>query len=288
MRISGAVVLKMLDVGQGDSFYIQTKEGQNILIDTGDSYPKFKTSINGVEKNIFGYRRKVIDLIFITHDDADHVGVIEDIVSEYKVGAVISSPLMHGYIDRMMKKGEVKNPSMHHLPIAVDGVSFNFGNEKMDVVYPRLNEIKSKVGNGKRSGNEDSVISILEIPLLSRGSVKVLFTGDAGVNEEKKLLDEFIQMGSSSKIDILKVGHHGSKTSTSKQLLEVIAPNIALISVGLKNSYGHPHKKVMDVLTQFMDKSQIYRTDFCGTAAFVIYKTGAIGHRFCESISYDK
>jgi competence protein ComEC len=117
---------------------------------------------------------------------------------------------------------------------------------------------------------------------------KILFTGDSGFKTESTILKNPQTKESIKNIDILKVGHHGSKHSTGKDFLAEIRPIYALISAGRKNTYGHPHKSVIKRLESAGTKPEhIFRTDTCGRVSFQIYKMGAIGHPDCKSISYD-
>ncbi len=287
-------ILTMKDIGQGDSFSLKLSHGQKILIDTGNDFSKFEKSESDVRsaelgglpdilKNMFktiSYKRKTYDLIFLTHDDADHAGVISKLLKSYKVGAIISSPLKYGYIDRLKDDKKISRVKILRLGFNGVGVTFHSNLPKknnvqsvaraqkdasINIIYPdfkkEISRLKTNTNN--RAANEDSVVFVFNS---QNNGNKILFTGDSGIEEEKI----FAQRAGT--IDILKVGHHGSKTSTSEYLLSTIKPKIVLISSGEKNSYGHPHKQVVDLLKRYVPEKQIYRTDNLGTARFYMYE----------------
>lgn len=311
--------LSMLDIGQGDSFTVELWSNNDILIDTGDDFEKFRLSAKSLattrEKDetiissalkkfqtelLSAMSPKKFDIIFLSHDDSDHAGIIENILQTYRVGAIVVSPFMHTYI-RKLKPIEgrnnfeqfikVKNQKVSVLSVGAENTEIKFSKSKdsdisaiaanIKFIHPIPEMGHSKKQKTKRSGNEDSEVFVLNMNPDTADSTKVLFTGDAGIDEEKKFVSNLGQ------VDILKVGHHGSKTSTSVLLLETIRPMYALISAGKNNSYGHPHKIVMSRLRQYIPEANILETNMCGVVVFEIYKNGAVSHRFC-SVDYDK
>lgn len=287
-------ILTVKDIGQGDSLSLNLSGGQKILIDTGNDFSKFEKSESGEQgpglggmlgilKNMFktiSYKRKTYDLVFLTHDDADHAGVISKIFDSYKVGTIISSTLKYSYLDRLQSDKKVGKTKILKLGFNGVGITFHSNLPKnnnvqsatrsqkdasINIIYPDFkNEIsKLKTNPNNRAANEDSIVFVFNP---QNSSNKILFTGDSGTEEEKIFAQRVGQ------IDILKVGHHGSKTSTSEYLLSTIKPKIALISSGKNNSYGHPHKQVLDLLKKYIPEKQIYRTDNLGALQFYMYE----------------
>lgn len=286
MNTYGISEITALNIGQGDSFLIETvkNDGKNVqeikvLIDTGpqtqmwnDEY--FRTG------SIFSHHklRKTIDLLMISHDDADHGANISRIMAQNRVGTIIVSPYLYTYIDKYKTKIDQKNIKILKM---MRGMNISSGINKYDgfkieVLYPLLQQYDFSAQT--RSGNEHSLIARSII-----ASTTALFTGDAGYNEEEKL----VSLGMEH-IDILKVGHHGSNTSTSIRFLDRIRPYLAIISAEFKNSYGHPHAITLKNLEKFIinPKANILRTDQCGQQKIVIYKNGVLGRHFCKN--YDK
>lgn len=302
-------VLTMVDVGQGDGFVIDMQGGQKVYIDVGENYQRFKNNKYGskdarkkmselqpvfkfenIMRQIFG--RNTVDIIFLTHDDADHAGAVVELSSDERIGAYGLSPYKYTYIDKLFKKAESKNDTPNRFNFMTKGIDIDFGdNSSLKILHPVSQKVSAKksstqsVNNSKldidaRASNSESLVMKYNF-----AGTSVLFTGDIGFKEEAQLLSD-IELYSSNYLrsDILKVGHHGSKGSTDSDFLKSVNPNFALISAGFKNRYGHPHISVIRRLTkndQVLTQN-IYRTDVCGTIKFYLYKNGAVGRRDCD------
>ncbi len=282
-------ILTMLDVGQGDGFAIDLPGGQKIVIDVGSSANQFKESLfsenagAGFLGNIFNPSslRKTFDFAFLTHDDADHAGAMPALSKVFEIGAAGVSPLKYSYLEKTdLNEAQI-------LDLLVRGMKISFLNNEdattstLSILFPDLGKVQSANSSDKdfskaRSANEHSLIM-----KFVHGSTSVLFTGDAGIEEEGVVLSTATS-ATELKSDILKVGHHGSKGSTGKEFLEKVNPHIALISAGVKNRYGHPHSQVLENLKTMMRSDQIIRTDMCSTHKLLLYKNGAIRHRSCR------
>ena len=226
----------MIDVGQGDSFLFHSNN-KTILIDTGgrvlfkqEAWRKRETAYDMANDTLIPIFKslgiKKLDYLCLTHGDFDHMGEAEKIVNNF----VVRKVLFNNYELNELEKRLID-------VLEQEGINYQFAN----------NGDKLKVGNfeflvGIKEYNNENDNSI--VMLVKRISFKFLLMGDAGVDVEKDLMeDEFMGM-----VDVLKLGHHGSKTSTSEALLEFANPQIALVSAGRNNRYNHPNKEVMDRL----------------------------------------
>lgn len=237
--------MTILNVGQGDSSLLYS-DGETILVDTGGN---FYTDV--AKKVIIPYLKakgiSKIDKLILTHGDFDHMGSSISLVNNFKVDKVIFNNDKYNDLElKLIKILESKNVTYYknvkELNIDDNKLYFlNTGlydneNDNSNVIYTSIN------------GN------------------KILFMGDASIEVEEKILEKY----NVSDIDILKVGHHGSDTSSSKGFVNKANPNISLISVGKNNRYGHPKDSVLDTL----EDSKIYRTDKDGSIEIKLNKNG--------------
>lgn len=239
------LTVRMLDIGQGDAFLLE-KDGKFVMIDTGDIEHR-----DQIVALLHKYKVKEISKIIITHPHADHLGGMNAIFKNFKVDAIYDDGMPAGtgsYKNYLKQIKEKKIP--YHVLKAGDEVDF-FDGVKFNVLGP-VKVIKDQKGNS--DFNNNSIVG-----RLTYGSFSMMFTGDAEQEEEKTILGK----GGTLKSDVLKVGHHGSRTSTSPAFLKAVSPKNAFISCGQGNDYGHPHKVTIDKLEKA--KVQIYRTDRNGT-----------------------
>lgn len=238
-----------IDVGQGDSIFIKfPNDKSNILIDTGGkvTYGNLKNNYS-VGKNIVDYLKSMgirkLDYLIITHGDFDHMGDSLYLIDKFKVENVIFNCGEFNALEKELIKKLNKRKVNYCYCIK----ELNIGKYKLDFL------------NTKVFGDENNNSNVIYTEL---NGYKFMFMGDAGVEKEKDILDKY----NISDIDVLKVGHHGSKTSSSKGFIDEIKPKYAIISVGKNNRYGHPNKEVLNNL----DNSKIYRTDQDGSIMFKI------------------
>lgn len=234
-----------LNVGQGDSILIKTPYEQNILIDGGPD----NSVLSGLGNNL-AYYDKDIDLVILSHPDADHVTGLVEVLRRYHVKKVMLTGVSHkasyylAFLDEIKKQNIpteiVKGPEDITLGKDLD----------MRILYPLTCLEGQKVENT----NDTSIVADLRYK-----NDSFLFTGDA----EQKVEDELISDKVDLSADVLKVSHHGSKTATSQEFLDAVKPQIAVISVGKDNKYGHPTPTVLDRLAQ--NGIKILRTDKGGT-----------------------
>ena len=247
----------VIDVGQGDSIFIKMPNNkENILIDTGGkiSYNKEKWMIRkkntSITKNsLIPYLKSMglnkLNTLIITHGDYDHMGESINLVENFKVEKVIFNCGEFNDLEKELIKVLEKKKIKYYSCIK----ELNIDNSKLYFLQT------------KEYDNENDNSNVIYTEL---GGYKFMFMGDAGIEKEKDILDKY----SISNIDVLKVGHHGSKTSSSKEFINEIDPKYNIISVGKNNRYGHPNKEVLENL----ENSKIYRTDQDGSIMFKIKK----------------
>ena len=239
--------IKIIDVGQGDSILIHSKNS-NILIDTGGitsynmkRWQKRKNQYSVVKNTTIPLLKsmgiKRINYLILTHGDFDHAGDTINLIENFKVDKIY---LNQGNFNYLEKKIITSFKNTYQVK---EGQIFYLG----DLVLIELN---------KEFSDENDSSSVF---LLIYNDVKVLLTGDASIKSEKYILDNY-DIG---KINILKLGHHGSKTSTSNLLLKSTSPDLALISCGYNNKFKHPHKETLKKLNKY--RISYLRTDFEGT-----------------------
>ncbi len=236
--------ITMIDVGQGDSLLIKLDHNKgNILIDTGGwpSYNKQKT-YDLAKNKIIPYLKsegvKKLDYLILTHGDYDHMGEAINLINNFKINKVIFNNDEFNELEtkliKILKKKKIKY--------------YN----NLDVL--NIDKYKLQFLNTKIYDNENDNSNVI---YFNYNNYKFLFMGDAGKEKEEDLLKKY----NLSNIDFLKVGHHGSDTSSSKKFINKINPKYSLISVGKNNNYGHPKKEVLKILS----KTKIYRTDIDGS-----------------------
>ena len=237
-----------IDVGQGDSMLMYLNK-QSILIDTGGKkdYSNLDGEITNISNNTitmlksYGVRR--INFLILTHGDYDHMGEAINLVNNFKVEKVIFNCGPYNDLEKELIEVLDKKKIKYYSCIK----ELNIDNNKLYFLQT------------KEYDNENDNSNVIYTEL---NGYKFMFMGDAGVEKEKDILDKY----NLSNIDVLKVGHHGSKTSSSKELINQINPRYSIISVGKNNRYGHPNKEVLDNLKE----SKIYRTDKDGSIMFKI------------------
>ena len=237
-----------LDVGQGDSSVIILPFGKTILIDTGGLYlSRYNISKNKTVPYLNSLGISEIDLLILTHGDYDHMGEAINLVNNFKVEKVIFNCGPYNDLEQELIKVLEKKKISYYRCIK----ELNIDNNKLYFL------------NNKDYGNENDNSNVIYTEL---NKYKFLFMGDAGVEVEEDLIEKY----NLSDIDVLKVGHHGSKTSSSKEFINEVNPKYSIISVGKNNRYGHPNSNVLENL----DNSKIYRTDDDGSIEIKLNKNG--------------
>lgn len=220
----------MLDVGQGDSFLIVAKNGKQLLIDGGKD-----SRVLSELARVMPRGDKSIDVVIATHPDADHIGGLSHILARYDVGLFLTSDVITDTpqflaLNKILFK---KNIPAYYVRY---GMNINLDSDPVTnfaILFPDR-------GTTRWETNSASVVGKLSI-----GERSVLFTGDAPASVEAFLVKALLREIDS---DILKLGHHGSKTASSEIFLKATTPLLALVSAGVANSYGHPATDVVERL----------------------------------------
>ena len=244
--INNNTSIYFLDVNQGDSTLIVTSKNKSILIDSGGkmNYDVEEWKIRNKEFNLMkdslipfyksiGLKR--INYLFFSHGDYDHIGYSKELISNFKVDNIY-----------------INNDNVNYYEKEINGIKFNNKYLKIDNV--EIYSLNDKLYDNE---NDNSLVLLIMID-----GYKLLFMGDATSKVENDLVEKY----NLKNIDILKVGHHGSNTSSGINFIKTINPKYSIISVGKNNKYGHPNKEVLENLKE----SKIYRTDEDGSIMFKI------------------
>jgi competence protein ComEC len=235
----------MIDVGQGDSFLIKFPNTQTALIDAGNATIKFDTGKRIIEPLLEKIGIDKLDYVFVSHVDDDHFKGLYSIISDGKVGTIIKPEVDSSQTKDIQFE---KYITEHKLSITYySRKEINIGNTKL--YFLTVGDTNSNISTNDRSG----IIKLLY------GKTSFLFTGDASIKKETQLVDSYSRFLESN---VLKVAHHGSKSSTSDRFLGTVDPNIALISAGIMNKFKHPHISIVEKLND--RKISTYRTDLSG------------------------
>jgi competence protein ComEC len=262
----GSLELMMIDVGQGDAIAIRTPGGRWLLVDAGSPEGGVMTSRqprigatdpggNPVVRALRGRGVDRLEAVVLTHPDLDHIGGVVAVLSSFTVERVIDPALpapkavFSDALATAAERGIPWSAARAGQTFAIDGVTFR-------VLHP------SEPLTDSDEGNESSVVI-----LVSWRGFNALLTGDVSVDVERSLID---QVGD---LDVLKVGHHGSATSTDSLFLAETRPEVALISVGRRNRYGHPSPDVVRRLTAV--GAEIHRTDREGAVRVIVRGDGS-------------
>ncbi len=239
-------IITFLDVGQGDSTVIILPKGKTILVDTGGNfYSNGSIATNKIVPYLNSYGINKVDVLILTHGDYDHMGESISLINDIKVEKVV------------FNKGEYNENELELI---------NILEKKKIKYYQNVSELK--LGNNKfyflnnevyDDENDNSIVLYADFNI-----IKLLLMGDATTVVEENILNTY----NINNVDVVKIGHHGSKTSTSENFVDVIKPKYSIISVGKNNSYGHPNEEVLKRLSD----SNVYRTDQKGSVEIKLYK----------------
>jgi competence protein ComEC len=234
----GRLAVTFLDVGQGDAVLIEGPDGHRILVDGGPSEDAITSALG---RTLPFYDRR-IDLVVLTHPQADHLGGLPVVLARYDVGSVLASPVKAESAAYRAWSDSLLEDSVPYT-VAAAGQMIEMGNEALLYVLSAPEE--------ESDPNEGSVVI-----KLTMGRASFLLTGDIGSAREAGL----IRSGADLRATVLKVPHHGSDTSSSSEFVSAVDPVVDVISVGRGNRFGHPAPEVLERL----DGDAVFRTDLHG------------------------
>ena len=227
-----------IDVGQGDATLI-TCGGHAMLIDSGDD-----SKGTAIQNYLKKQNIKKLDYLILTHPDADHIGGAPVIITKFEIDKVFVSNYEKDTKTYQKLIQALDNKRLKYSTPSV-GMQYSLGTATITILAPN---------DTYDNPNDASIACIVQ-----NGNNRFLFTGDAGEDAEKDILDN----GMNISADVYHVGHHGSRYSTSKEFFDAVKPSYAVISCGEDNSYGHPHAATLNTLR--MNGVKVYRTDEEGT-----------------------
>lgn len=231
------VVLHVIDVGQGDAIFIDNGDN-DILIDAGPD-----TSVPILLDYLEDLGTQRIEYAFFSHPHEDHIGGGDDVLTRFDVENVIMPDYYEDTASYRSLMNAIDNRGCK-LTYALSGDEFKAGDINIDILSP---------GKGYETDDVNHISLIMRV---SYGEIDMMFTGDAEESNESYVLRRYPE-----KLDceILKVGHHGSSSSSTEEFLSSVTPEMALISLGEGNRYGHPHKEALYRLNSYVD--ELHRTD---------------------------
>jgi len=235
------LALHFLDVGQGDGAVLRTPAGHWILIDAGPRTDRSDAGRRVVVPFLLRQGAGELSVVFVSHAHADHLGGVASVLERFGARAVIepgeqvADPLYYGFLDELIREEIPWHPGRTGDRFVLDSVRFT-------ILHPDPHW----TGWGEDI-NEDSLVLLVEY-----GAFQALFAGDAGFPAERELRSR------TRRVDLLKVGHHGSRGSTGNEWLDSLRPSVAIVSVG-QNTYGHPSRETLQRLMQH--RVALWRTD---------------------------
>lgn len=236
-----------LDVGQGDAIVFRDGNGSTVLVDGGPDL----TVLSALSVCVPWYERH-IDMMVLTHPDTDHLFGLIEVLKRFQVDRVLVTGVnddmpAYGYFNALVvQEGAQVIASQYNMQIEFSGMT-------LKVIYPESNLSGRTVSNR----NDASIVVMVQ-----SGEVKFLLTGDLPLAGEEILMRSLVDL----QADVLKAGHHGSKTSSGIQFLQAVDPDYVVISAGKDNPYGHPHYRVVRAVDRV--GAELLRTDMMGTIVF--------------------
>ena len=235
--------IHVIDVGQGDSILIQTPGNKNILVDGGD-----EDSSLIIKKFLSHKKVKKLDFIIATHPDTDHIGSLDSIINKFNVSNVCMPNIESDNDAYYNLINSCNNKNIVPTFLSKDDLIELDNNIKITILNPSYTHLDN---------NSNSIVFKLDY-----NDKSFLFTGDCTKENELEIINNY----DLEDIDFLKVSHHGSKNSSSFEFLQEVSPDVAAISCGYRNKYGHPHS---ETLNRLLDKNiLVYRTDLQSHLSF--------------------
>ncbi len=244
----GELEVHVIDIGQGDSILVRWNGG-NMLIDAGPN-----SGEDALRAHLDACGVKKLDYLVCTHPHEDHIGGADMVVKNYEIGKILMpvTSVSTATVNRLLDAIEEKDVPVE---APAPGDVYTLGDVSFEILGPDPSV--------EDDANNSSIVLRLRF-----GDTYFMFTGDAEKESEAKILESFPE--SDLKSDFLKVGHHGSSTSTSEAFLAAVSPEYAAISCEKGNSYGHPHRETIAVLKKYgITGDRLLRTDISGTIVVV-------------------
>ncbi|MSU55083.1 MAG: MBL fold metallo-hydrolase [Candidatus Taylorbacteria bacterium] len=240
----GILTIAFLDIGQGDAIFVESPSGNQMLIDGG---PPSGALLREIGKMMPFYDHS-IDMIMVSNPDKDHLGGFVELLNSYEVNFAVEPGTVGASSEARTLEKEIKDKKVK-LYIAKRGEKIMLGGGAyFEVLFPDRDVSGVSTNDGSIVGR------------LVYGNTSIMFTGDSPQNVEQYLV---LLDGKNLKSDVLKAGHHGSRTSSSEEFVGFVSPSYAVISDKKGNSYGHPHKETLETFDKFGIK--VLRTDQVGT-----------------------
>ena len=263
-----SLTVHFVDVGQGDAILVRFPNNKTMLVDSGSESSKLKlfNYINNVFFN--GYNNRTFDYVMLTHPDVDHAGNMLEIINNYKIKTFLRPNIYAKGLEYCEANNYASSDenylrivaTLYNLNINMKLVTPSFSDENINKYFKVLTPIKSSYTNE----NNFSPIVVLE-----HNNVKFMLTGDATTTNELEAINNYSE--EILNCDVLKLGHHGSNTSTNAEFLKAVSPKAIVISAGKNNSYLHPSTETMDTI-------YAYSTSFNKDLTKNIYETSKLGN----------
>ncbi|MDD3481085.1 MAG: MBL fold metallo-hydrolase [Patescibacteria group bacterium] len=240
-EVGSEATVHFLDVGQGDATLVMLPDDYQVLVDGGPD-----KSILTELGDVMPYYDKKIEAVFLSHPHADHLAGLNYVLDRYQVDTIYLNGISSDTPDFEAFLARIKDQKLR-TQFVYKGDNLNLNEAEVQVIWPKKETVTSY------DANDTSLIFYLDF-----GENSILFTGDASAKVQEKLKEDLRE------VDILKVSHHGSGTGTSKELLQALRPQYAVISSGEGNRFGHPASDILAMLSHV----NLFRTDQDGTASF--------------------
>ncbi len=242
------LVVAFLDVGQGDAIFIQAPNGRQLLIDGGPNGQVLREL-----GKVLPFYDRSLDVVLLTHPDQDHIGGLVEVLKRFQIDLLIrsnttSTAAVYQELEQLVREKGIKE----EIIITPERLTLGAGVE-LDILFPDQDTAGWET-------NDSSIVGKIRY-----GENSFLLTGDTPQKIEKYLVGKY---GVFLDSDVLKVGHHGSKNSSTEIFIGTVSPLYAVVSAGLNNRYGHPNQEVLDIFTQF--KEQVLSTLGQG---MIVFKT---------------
>ncbi len=244
----GKLTVAFLDIGQGDAIFIEAPSGNQALIDGGPPSGKVLSELG----RMMPFYDRDIDVVIATHPDQDHIGGLPEVFKRYRVGVLFEPGVPSDNGDYLAMEQAGEKAGIQKI-LARAGMKIHLDkNTTIEIFYPDR-DLPARIDTNRAS----------IVVRLTYGNKSFLFTGDLPKAEEEYLVGK---NGAALRSNVLKFGHHGSRTSVSEMFLTDVAPEYAVASAGKDNRYGHPHQEVLDLAEKY--RVPVLRTDLHGRIVF--------------------